>query len=77
MESDIQACDQCGQHVHIDDLDFKPLRFNRWWWHLLPLSWAWKLLEKAADTGEQFDGGYCKPCYGPGYLGVYAERHGE
>lgn len=68
MVGDYCPCDGCGQMVHIDELDFKPERLNRWWWHLLPFRWAWKLLERAADHGEQFECGLCQWCYGPGYV---------
>lgn len=70
MGSDYSACDHCGQHVHFDELDGKPKRFDRWWWHLLPTRWAYRLLGRAADRGEQFDGLYCSWCYGPGYNDV-------
>lgn len=77
MVGDFSACDRCGQHVHIDDLDAKPSRFNRWWWHLLPFAWAWRLLNRAADRGEEFDGLYCGWCYGPGYVASREDRgHG-
>ena len=70
MVSDYVPCDGCGQHVHIDDLDFKPARLDRWWWHFIPASWAWKILYRAADTGEQFERGLCRHCFGPGYDGA-------
>ena len=67
--SEFQPCDRCEQHVHVDDLGFKPERFDRWWWCLLPVSWALALLDRAAmQEGEPEPyGAYCNWCFGPGY----------
>lgn len=75
MVGDYATCDRCEQHVHLDELDFKPERFDRWWWLLLPTGWANWLLTRAADRGEDFDGGYCGWCFGPGYRSVKEERN--
>lgn len=63
-------CDRCGQAVKFDDLDYKPTRYDRWWWYLLPWTWAADLLllttiDEKRD-GEAY-GGYCGWCFGPGY----------
>lgn len=67
MHGNLGHCDRCQQLFDYEELDAKPMRFDRWWWFLLPWKWANSILGRAADTGEQFDGLYCRRCYGPAF----------
>lgn len=78
MQSEFSDCDRCGQAVHHDELAYKPERFDRWWWFLLPSSWAGDVLDLAAADpkreGESY-GGYCGWCFGPGYKAGRQDKH--
>lgn len=69
-----QPCARCGSPTDIYALDFMPELFNRWWWRMLPLRWANRLLNYAADHGWQFETGLCRRCYGPAWSHCYEER---